>query len=97
MAIDSRGAPIWSANAISTCATLQVAATQGYAALSKRQTDLITAEACAALARYQSALQVWLCCCSFLLCCIVESLDLTMAEACAALMRHQSGLRVCNI
>jgi hypothetical protein len=37
---------------------LQVSRTQGYAGLTKRQTDLITAEACAALAHYQKALQV---------------------------------------
>ena len=40
-------------------ALLQVSHTQGYAALSKRQTDVITAEACTALAQFQKALQVF--------------------------------------
>jgi hypothetical protein len=35
----------------------QVSHSQAYASLSKRQTDLITAEACAALAQFQQALQ----------------------------------------
>lgn len=39
---------------------MQVAATASYAALTKRQADLITAEACAAVAHFQAALQV--CC-----------------------------------
>ena len=47
------------AAASSRCALAwQVAPTAGYTALSKRQSDVITAEACAALARYQAALQV---------------------------------------
>lgn len=56
---DDNGLPALAAAAADFCvhAHPQVAATASFAALSKRQTDLITAEACAAVARYQSALQ----------------------------------------